>query len=138
MKFVIAKKGVRPSNIKVTIREKTSVVSFSAGFLRLYNMNKENSRYVRQAYSVKDNEIAFEFNSENDDSGEMLKVSYNHSGSTAYFPIKPILISFSLEIEQISGSYWPNAIIAQTKIDGFKKEGFILKVNKRETPDKRK
>ena len=129
--MVAARRGSRPSAIKVTIRKAQKSMTFSTGFFRAHKISAENSKYIRLGYDTEKNVIGFEFLKTNDKSNEVLKLAYSKPGTSAACPINPVLISFDLAIDQIAGEYVENAIEGPKKIDGFSKNGFTLDVAKR-------
>jgi len=131
MAMKVAKRGTRPSDTKITINEKIKTISFSVGFCRDHNLNRDNVKYVRLGYDVDTNEIGLEFLLNPDNSGEAMKLTYTKTGTAASFPIRSLLSTFALNIKDISGVYKNDAIVGPIKIDEFADKGFLLKVNKR-------
>jgi hypothetical protein len=127
-----AKRGSRPSSSQITINDKIMTISFSAGFLRDYNLTRDKAGYVRIGYDVDTNEIGLDFLREDDQSGEAMKLSYTQTGTAASCPIRSLLTSFSLKVQSISGVYKDDAIAGPTKIAGFAEKGFLLKVSMRD------
>lgn len=126
-----AKRGARTSDAKITINENIKTISFSAGFCRNHNLNKDNAKFVRLGYDVDTNEIGLEFLKKPDNSGEAMKLTYTKTGTAASCPVRSLLTSFALDIKDVSGVYKNDAIVGPIKIDEFADEGFLLKVNKR-------
>lgn len=131
MAMVAARRGARPSVIKVTIRKAQKSITFSTGFFRAHKISSENSRFIRLGFDQEKNIIGFEFLKNDDKSGEALKLAYSKPGTSASCPVNPILISFDLSIDQIAGEYFENAITGPVKIEGFSKNGFTLNVPER-------
>jgi hypothetical protein len=133
MPMIAAKRGARTSDAKITINETIKTLSFSAGFFRAYNINPENAKFLRIGFDADQNEIGLDFLKKPDSSGEALKLTYTASGTGASCPIRSLLTSFALDAKDVSGIYKNDAIVGPIKIGGFSDEGFILKVNKRQT-----
>ena len=133
MGMIAIKKGARPSEVKIFINKKLYTMSISPGFLRKYNYNNINAKYIRLGLDKDNNEIGIEFLKEDDKSGEVMKLTYTSSGTAASFPIRSLITMFSLNIKDIAGVYREKAINGPKNIENFSKNGFILKINNRET-----
>ncbi len=131
MAMVAARRGARPSAIKISIRKAQKSIMFSTGFFRAHNISAENSKFIRLGYDSEKKIIGLEFLKSDDKSGEALKLAYSKPGTSASCPVNPILISFDINVDLIAGDYLENAISGPQKIDGFSKNGFLLNVAKR-------
>jgi hypothetical protein len=132
MAMIAARRGSRPSNVKIIINEKLIRISFSPGFLRKHQYDSSNTKYVRIGYDKETKEIGLEFIGVVFDNNEAMKLTYTKYGSSASCPIRSLLTSASLKINQISGTYGDSAIVGPQKIEGFSDNGFIIKVDRRE------
>ena len=94
-------------------------------------LSKESTKYVRIGFDTESKEIGLEFLKEDDNSGELMKLTYTKSGTGASCAVRSLITYFSLNIKQISGIYKSNAIEGPKRIEGFADNGFILKVEKK-------
>lgn len=132
MSFQIVKKGVRSSESKVYI-SKDRNMALSAGFFRNNKISLIEDCYIRLAYDSSSKEIAFEISNLRKNDDEYLKLTIVQSKTSAFCSIRPITSTFSLEIEDLKGSYIEGkSLIGPVKIDGFSDRGFILKTHDRE------
>ncbi|MCA9733441.1 MAG: hypothetical protein H6696_09430 [Deferribacteres bacterium] len=132
MAMLVAKRGARPSDIKITIRKAQKSITFSTGFFRKHNINVDNTKFLRLGYDDVTKEIGFEFLKSDDKSGEALKIAFSKPGTSGSCPINPIIIQFDVKIDDIAGVYNEKAISGPDKIEGFSKNGFALKIAKRD------
>ncbi|KAA3656736.1 MAG: hypothetical protein DWQ10_14765 [Calditrichaeota bacterium] len=131
MPMLVAKRGARPSDVKITIRKAQKSITFSTGFFRKHNINADNTKFLRLGYDEETREIGFDLLKSDDKSGEALKIAFSKPGTSGSCPINPILIQFNVNIDDIAGVYTEKAISGPEKIEGFSKNGFVLKIAKR-------
>jgi len=127
------KKGGRFLPIKIRIDQEYKVIYFSAGFCREYSFSDKTIKFVRLGYDTETNKIGIEFCKDNDNSGGLYKFSiYGGCTSTSYScHMQALLTDFKLNISDIAGSYFENAIEGPVNIPQFCKNGFLLNVYKR-------
>jgi hypothetical protein len=130
--FKVATKGSRPSDTKVYISSIARTINFSAGFFRTFNIDINLTKYIRLAYDTDTKEIAIEFSDIKRNDNEYLRMTLTQSKTSASSSINPILATFSIGINEISGTYKGEALIGPVKINSFTDKGFILKVKLRE------
>ncbi|TGL80873.1 hypothetical protein [Leptospira yasudae] len=131
MSMQASKKGTRSSENKIYISEKAKTIAFSAGFMRVNNLNSDTAKYVRLGYDDTIKKIGIEFSDKSSVKDESLKLTYAGTGSSASVPIGSLLSSFSLKLKDISGNYENSAIEGPQRIDGFTKRGFLISIGKR-------
>ncbi|MBU0945060.1 MAG: hypothetical protein KKE53_11485 [Proteobacteria bacterium] len=126
MAMIVAKVGSRKAAIRINISEKTSMVGFSAGFLRLNSLTPNNCRYVRFGYDPDIRCIGVEFLAEDNKLGECLKLSWPKAGTTASCPIRSLLGHARLTLKDVAGGYENERLQGPMKIVGFCSKGFLL------------
>jgi len=129
MPMIPIKKGARSSDVKIKINRNTKTMNISPGFLRKYAEYTNKAKYMRLGFDKENNEIGIEFLRENDESGELMKLTYTNSGSSISVPVRSLISIFSLEITNITGTYKDSAIDGPKSIENFAKNGFLLKIN---------
>ena len=126
------KKGGRFSPIKIRIDEQYKTIYFSSGFCRKYNISHKTTQFVRLGYDTETNKIGLEFCRDADNFGGLYKFSiYGGCTSTYSCHMQALLTTFKLNISDIAGSYFENAIEGPVNIPQFCKNGFLLNVYKR-------
>ena len=125
--FKFAFVGQRKNDCYVTISEKTKFISFSSGFYKKY-LNDVRPIFLRQGFNgIK---IGIEFCIDNDNSRQLLKLSYRPKSNSSSASVSPMLNDSSIDIKAIAGVYRDGAI-TEVKDDG-KKRFFFFAVSKRE------
>lgn len=134
MALEFAEVGQKRGKVTVSISKKTRLISFSSGFYKKYLGNRRPD-YLRQGYDKEENKIGIQFCEEDDDSGQLLKLSYTETKNAASCGVTPIMNKFGLEIEDVDGTYSEGAISKKsgsiTIISGTYSDVFLLDIDKR-------
>jgi len=131
MSMQVATKGARPGIAKATISLNLKTLSFSAELCRAYNLEPDKHKYALIGFDKLHKNIGLSFLTTIDKDGNAMKLTWTPKKTSFSFPIRSLLTSFSLDISQISGSYLKEAITAKVEINGFAKEGYLLRTTKR-------
>lgn len=131
MGFITAKKGARRSESKIYVSDKAKTMSFSAGFFRNENIDLSKIKYIKMAYNQDTEELAVEFSETKKNASEYLKLTPTTTNTSASCTVNSILSTFSMDIEDIKGTYKGKAVQGPVQIEGFAEEAYILKAKYR-------
>lgn len=132
MSMQVAKKGARPGIAKANISVKLRTLSFSAELCRAYNLVPSKHKYALVGFDKLHKNIGLSFLTTIDKDGNAMKLTWTPKKTSFAFPVRLLLTSFSLDINQISGAYLrEDAITEKVEIKGFAKEGYLLHTQKR-------
>ena len=134
MAMKTVKRDIRGSKTRITIT--SNAIVFSAGWFRKYNLNINNTRFIKLGYDDQSNEIGIDFRESINLNTDLLKLTYNRNGHSASCGIKSLLASFCLDKQDIVGVYENDAIIGPVEIDYFSDHCFLLKINNRKQNDR--
>ena len=129
MSLKYATVGARRGEATITISKNTKLVTFSSGFFK-HKLNDKKYKYIKQGYDEEKNQIGFLFCDEDDNSGQLLKLSYAATKNSASCGVTPILNNFGLSVDSIAGTYRDDAIETDD-FSGIVDATFLLNIDKR-------
>ena len=130
MEFQIAKKGTRPSEAKIKISPSLKIISFNAGICRSYGLKEDRHKYALVGWNSRAKVIAIGILAEKDRNNNAMTMTWTPKGTSFSFPIRSLLTSFSLTINQVAGTYENNALSLE-EVKGFSKETVLLSTAKK-------
>lgn len=133
MTFQVVKRGTRPSDVKIYISKVAKTLALSTGWCRENHMESSRIYYLRMAYNPDSREIALEVVDQvGKNSDEYMKLSWGSGKTSAACSVNPIIASFGINIEEISGTYKGDSIVGPTTIPDFSSKAYILRTKIRE------
>jgi len=126
MAMTAAKVGSRKGAIRINISRKTSMIGFSAGFLRAHELTPKSCKFVRLGYDPEIRCIGIDFLVKDSGEGECFKLSWSKAGNNASCSVRSLLGHSKLTLDNVAGSYENKKLKGPLTIEGFSKSGFLL------------